>query len=87
MEALFQEVGYQSDTATAEAQRVMSEVDKDQDGHISLEEFGIVWQRKLLAVNEQYIKAVFGVLGKYFTLFWSSRISKVVKSFLKETEK
>jgi calcium-dependent protein kinase len=62
LEALFQEVGYQNDTATAEAQRVMSEVDKDQDGHISLEEFGIVWQRKLLAVNEQYIKAVFGVL-------------------------
>merc|ERR1719373_1540308 len=59
---LFKEVGYQEETATAEAKRVMSEVDKDQDGHISLEEFGIVWQRKLLAVNEQYIKAVFGVL-------------------------
>jgi len=62
LEALFKEVGYQADTATAEAKRVMSEVDRDQDGHISLEEFGVVWQRKLLAVNEQYIKAVFGVL-------------------------
>jgi len=59
---LFTEVGYQVDTASVEAKRVMSEVDRDGDGTISLEEFGVVWQRKLLAVNDQYIKAVFGVL-------------------------
>lgn len=59
---LFTEVGYQANTAVNEAKRVMSEVDRDSDGFVSLEEFGIVWQRKLLAVNDQYIKAVFGVL-------------------------
>lgn len=62
LEILFKEVGYQEDTSKVEAKRVMGEVDNDGDGAISLEEFGVVWQRKLLAVNDQYIKAVFGVL-------------------------
>jgi len=60
--ALFSKVGYGEDTATMEADRILSEADEDGDGVISLKEFEVVWQRKLLSVNDAYIKAVFGVL-------------------------
>eukprot|EP00492_Amphilonche_elongata_P001846 TRINITY_DN2195_c0_g1_i1.p1 TRINITY_DN2195_c0_g1~~TRINITY_DN2195_c0_g1_i1.p1 ORF type:complete len:169 (+),score=42.66 TRINITY_DN2195_c0_g1_i1:71-577(+) len=59
---LFTNAGYQEGTAKEQVDMIMGETDTDGDGTISLKEFGVVWQRKLLAVNDKYIKAVFKVL-------------------------
>merc|ERR1712083_296021 len=57
-------MGYSGQEATVEAKRMMSEVDEDNDGEISFSEFAAVWQRKILSVNDDYIKAVFNVLDR-----------------------
>jgi len=62
LKTLIKDLGFHDVESGAEAERMLKEADKDMDGHISFEEFATVWQRKLLTVNDQYIRAVFGVL-------------------------
>jgi len=47
-----------------EAKKMIMEADASgtQDGEIDFEEFATIWQRKLLSVNDNYIKAVFQVI-------------------------
>jgi len=62
LKTLIKDLGFHDIESESEAERMLKEADKDLDGHISFEEFATVWQRKLLTVNDQYIRAVFGVL-------------------------
>jgi len=62
LKTLIKDLGFHDLESESEAERMLKEADKDLDGHISFEEFATVWQRKLLTVNDQYIRAVFGVL-------------------------
>jgi len=59
---LIKDLGFHNEESEQEARRMLEEADVDQNGQISFEEFATVWQRKLLSVNDQYIRAVFGVL-------------------------
>merc|ERR1719245_2169260 len=59
---LIKDLGFHDLESEQEAARMLQEADVDQNGQISFEEFATVWQRKLLSVNDQYIRAVFGVL-------------------------
>jgi len=59
---IMKDLGYHPSESRQEAERIMAEVDVDNNNAISFEEFATVWQRKLLTVNDQYIRAVFGVL-------------------------
>lgn len=62
LKTLIKDLGFHDLESGEEAERMLAEADKDGDGEISFEEFATVWQRKLLTVNDQYIRAVFGVL-------------------------
>jgi len=59
---MFTELGFHRTEGKDEAQRVMKEADADGNGAITFDEFASVWQRKLLSVNDQYVRAVFNVL-------------------------
>lgn len=59
---LMRDLGFHERESEIEAQRILSEADSNDDNKIDFEEFATVWQRKLLSVNDQYIRAVFGVL-------------------------
>lgn len=59
---LMQDLGFHKRESEVEAERIMKEADSNNDAQIDFEEFATVWQRKLLTVNDQYIRAVFGVL-------------------------
>lgn len=50
--------------AKEEAAAIISAVDLDNSGTIEFKEFAVIWQRKLLCVNNAYIKAVFDVLDE-----------------------
>merc|ERR1712012_151482 len=50
--------------ARKDAENIMKETDVDGSGSIEFQEFAIIWQRKLLTVNESYIHAVFKVLDE-----------------------
>jgi len=54
----------QEDDIPEEAEKMIMEADATgtQDGEIDFEEFATIWQRKLLSVNDNYIKAVFQVI-------------------------
>jgi len=62
LKQLMLDLGFHDRESEFEAERIMNEADTDNDGKIDFEEFATVWQRKLLTVNDQYIRAVFGVL-------------------------
>jgi len=59
---MFKELGFHQTEASQEADRVMKEADSDGNDAITFDEFAAVWQRKLLSVNDQYVRAVFNVL-------------------------
>lgn len=59
---LLVKLGSSDEDAKGEAQRMMEQADSGSDGKIDFEEFAAIWQRKLLTVNDKYIKAVFKVL-------------------------
>jgi Ca2+-binding EF-hand superfamily protein len=62
LKRLIKDLGFHDVESEQEAERMLQEADEDNNGQISFEEFATVWQRKLLSVNDQYIRAVFGVL-------------------------
>jgi len=50
------------DEARKQAANMMNQADRGKDNKIDFEEFATIWHRKLLSVNDKYIKAVFKVL-------------------------
>jgi len=64
-------LGTAEDKAMEEAAQMLGNADESSDGKIDFLEFSTIWQRKLLTVNDKYIRAVFNVLDndkdKYIT--------------------
>ena len=46
-----------------EALEMLKNADEGGDDRIDFFEFSTIWQRKLLTVNDKYIRAVFNVIG------------------------
>jgi len=61
---LLTDMGIAENEAREDAKAIMTEGDADGNGEIEFEEFAQIWQRKLLTVNESYIRAVFNVLDE-----------------------
>jgi len=50
--------------AEKEAKQIIASSDTDGSGSIEFQEFAVIWQRKLLSVNDAYVHAVFKVLDE-----------------------
>jgi len=58
------DMGFTKTQAHSEASKIIKSTDADGSGEIEFDEFAMIWQRKLLSVNDSYIHAVFSVLDE-----------------------
>merc|ERR1719436_133603 len=61
---LLVKMGVAPEDAVNEATMMLAAADEDGNGEIEFHEFAQIWQRKLLAVNDQYIRDIFTVLDE-----------------------
>jgi len=61
---LLLDMGFTKAKAQQEAEKIIKSTDDDKSGEIEFNEFAQIWQRKLLSVNDSYIRAVFDVLDE-----------------------
>merc|ERR1719495_2963546 len=53
-----------AEQARREAELIIRSADVDNSGEIEFDEFAQIWQRKILSVNERYVKDIFTVFDE-----------------------